>query len=248
MDIIQKIIRDIQKIRIGRTAAFKGREKSFREDKKTETEGTTILALKYDKGVIIAADTRCVAGETIFSDKVVKIEEVGSLSCLAGAGYVSDFQILVDALRNELTPKLEKFWEKEIFVDGQANLIKEIMRNCFLETWIIIAGWNPFKKEGYISLIDPGGAIYDKFDDYIATGSGGNYAKAVLKIKWFKNCSKEKGIQIAIEALLAASEIDRNTSKSIPAIKVISSERIINVKKKDIKKALQASRQQRRKK
>jgi len=61
--------------------------------------GTTILALKFKEGVIMAADRRCVAGEKIFSDKEIKIEETGSLSCIAGAGYVSDCQWLVKVLK-----------------------------------------------------------------------------------------------------------------------------------------------------
>ena len=53
-----------------------------------------------------------------------------------------------------------------------------------------------------------------------------------MEKEWSKNCSEEKGINIAIEALLAASNIDRNTSPSsirVPLVKVISSEKISDV-------------------
>lgn len=196
-----------------------------------KAHGTTILALKYNKGVIIAADRRCVAGETIFSDKMVKIEEIGTLSCLAGAGWVSDFQWLTDILREEFIPNFEKFWDTEIFVDGQAKLLKYIMRNILLFTWPILAGFDPFQKTGRIFLQEPGGAIFE-FDDYVSCGSGENGAKGILEKEWSKNCSETKGIRIAIEALLAASDFDRNTSPSsifLPLVKVITSEKISDV-------------------
>jgi proteasome beta subunit len=199
--------------------------------KTAKAHGTTILALKYNKGVIIAADRRCVAGETIFSDHETKIEEIGLLSCLAGAGWVCDCQWLVDILREEIIPGIERFWDMNIFVDGQEKLLKRIMRNIFLLTWPILAGWDPFTQTGRISLYEPGGAKFE-FDDYVACGSGETGAKGILEKEWSKDCSEAKGIRIAIEALLAASKIDRNTSDSsihAPIVKVISSEKIIDV-------------------
>ncbi|MDP2945931.1 MAG: response regulator, partial [bacterium] len=56
---------------------------------KTKRHGTTILALKCDEGIIMASDRRCMSGGVIFCDDIVKIEEVGALSCMGGAGYVS---------------------------------------------------------------------------------------------------------------------------------------------------------------
>lgn len=196
-----------------------------------KAHGTTILALKYNKGVIVAADRRCTAGDMIFSDSEIKIEEIGALSCLAGAGWVCDIQWLVDVLMEEFIPSFERFWDAEIFVDGQARLLKYVMRNVFLLAWPILAGWNPFKETGEIFLFEPGGAKFE-FDDYATCGSGESGAKGILEKEWSKNCSEARGIRIAVEALIAASETDRNTSNSsirAPLIKVISSEKITDV-------------------
>ncbi len=96
------------------------------ENKRDKAHGTTILALKYDKGVIIAAERRCTAGSMIFSDEYIKIENLGSMSAIAGAGWVSDIQYLVDVLRDDIIPWLEKFWDIEIYIDGQAKLLKHL--------------------------------------------------------------------------------------------------------------------------
>lgn len=196
--------------------------------------GTTILALKYDKGVIIAADRRCTAGSTIFSDEEIKIEDLGSMSAIAGSGWVCDIQHLVDVLRDDLIPWLEKFWDIEIYVDGQAKLLKHLMRNNLFMNWSILAGWDPCVNAARIFLIEPGGAIFEP-QNYMATGSGGDEALRLLKSKWLKNCSKEKGIEIAVEALLAASESNIQTSNPLihpPTIKAISSEGITDISEK----------------
>jgi 20S proteasome alpha/beta subunit len=219
----------------GRHFRFLTENDSIARENTKRMHGTTILALKYNKGVIIAADRRCVAGETIFSDREIKIEEIGNLSCLAAAGWVSDSQQLTDILKNSIIPELEKFLETKIFVDGQANLLKEIMRRALFLTWPILAGFDPFKKEGAIFFFEPGGAEYD-LPHFVATGSGGADARGILEKEWSKNCSQEEGISVAIEALLAASGADRNTSPSsirAPLIKLISSEKIADVSAKE---------------
>jgi proteasome beta subunit len=195
--------------------------------------GTTILALKFKEGVVMAADRRCVSGEAIFSDNEIKIEELDNLTCIAGAGLVSDFQLLVDILREQFIPSLQKFWDVEIFVDGQAKLLKYIMRNTFLLTWPILGGFDPYENTGRIFLYEPGGAIFE-FENYAACGSGEEGARGILEQEWSKDCTEAKGIRIAIKALLAASKIDRNTSNSlirVPLVKIISSEKITDVPK-----------------
>ncbi len=201
------------------------------ENKRDKTHGTTILALKYDKGVIIAADRRCTSGSTIFSDEEIKIEDLGSMSAIAMAGWVSDIQYLIDILKDKLIPWLEKFWDIEIYVDGQAKLLKHLIRNNLFMAWPILAGWDPCVNAARIFLIEPGGAIFEP-QNYTATGSGGDEALRLLKSKWSKNCSEKKGIEIAIEALLAASESNIQTSNPLihpPTIKAISSEGITDI-------------------
>lgn len=223
MDILREIDRKILKLKATRSGI--GAEQKEILGKKT---GTTILALKYKNGIIMAADRRCVTGDKIFSDEMTKIEETDSLSCIAGAGQVSDFQLLVEILMNDLIPSLEKYWDVEIFVDGQANLIRYIMRNILLLVWPILAGWDPYMNKSRIFLFEPLGTKFE-INNFIAGGSGEPHALDVLKKLWTKNCSKEEGIELAVEALLAASEADRNTSDPrlhSPLVKIISSKSI----------------------
>jgi proteasome beta subunit len=213
MDVIQKIMMRVnEKTKASRmTISNLGIEKLSKKIKQAKTEGTTTLALKFKDGVIMAADRRCVSGETIFSDEMIKIEEIGSLSCFAGAGWVSDFQLLTEILRDDFIPELEKYWDTEIFVDGQANLLKYLMRAILFFTWPILAGWDPYENKSRIFSFEPGGAFFE-FDEFIASGSGENFALGVLEKEWSKDCSKGKGLEMAVEALLAASKKDRNTS------------------------------------
>ena len=208
-------------------------------EKKEEEKahGTTILALKFNGGVIMAADRRCTAGRIIFADDDVKIEEMNDrLSCIAGAGYVADFQRLVETLRDEWLPNLEKLLNTDVYVDGQANLLKNIMRENELWTWPILTGWDPCQKTGRIFLFEPGGAIFER-SCYTSSGSGEIPALQVLKSKWSKDCNEEQGIEIAVEAILGSAEIDPNTAdplKHPPTIKVINNEKITTVPEKTI--------------
>ncbi len=198
---------------------------------KTKKHGTTILALKCDEGIIMASDRRCMSGGVIFCDDIVKIEEVGTLSCMGGAGWVSDFQILVDILSNEVLPEFENYWDVDIYIDGQANLVKTLMRMTVFLTWPILAGWNPHTETGQIFLFEPGGSIFEK-ENYAASGSGEIFANPVLDAKWSEDCTVRKGVEIAIEALLAAATYDPNTSHPYmhpPIIKVITPEQITTV-------------------
>ncbi len=232
-------------------AADTGAAKELLE--KTKKHGTTILALKCDEAVIMASDRRCMAGGIIFCDDIIKIEEVGMLSCMGGAGYVSDFQILVDILNNEVLPEFENYWNVDIYIDGHANLIKTIMRMIAFFTWPILAGWNPHTEAGQIFLFEPGGAIFEKAD-YAASGSGEIFANPILDAKWSEDCSVKKGMEIAVEALLAAATNDPNTSHPYlhpPIIKVISPEQILTIPEETVsliaeKKYLQKESRKRR--
>ena len=204
------------------------------ENKRGKTHGTTILALKYNKGVIMASDRRCVAGSTIFSDEMVKIEELGSLSCIAGSGAVSDFQYLVKFLRDNLIPHFEKYWDIELFVDGQAKLLECIMENASLYVWPILAGWDPCIQKSRIFLFEADGAFFEP-RHYTASGSGERNAMAILDNNWSKDCSQARGVEIAVEAILASSKVDVNTSNPLihpPIIKCMDPEKITTVSDK----------------
>lgn len=213
-----------------------GAEKELLE--KTKRHGTTILALKCDEGIIMASDRRCMSGGVIFCDDIVKIEEVGALSCMGGAGYVSDFQILADILSNEVLPEFENYWDVDIYIDGQANLVKTLMRTAIFLTWPILAGWNPHTETGQIFLFEPGGAIFEK-ENYAASGSGEIFANPILDAKWSEDYSVKKGMEIAVEALFTASKHDPNTSDPFlhpPIIKVMAAEQIFTIPEKIIRK------------
>jgi len=201
------------------------------ENNRGKAHGTTILALKYNQGVIMASDRRCVAGNTIFSDEMVKIEELGSLSCIAGAGMVSDFQLLVKFLRDNLIPHFEKYWDIELFVDGQAKLLEWVMENVSLYVWPILAGWDPCIQKSRIFLFEAGGAVFEP-RHYTASGSGERNAMAILDNKWSKDCSQTRGVEIAVEAILASSKVDLNTSNPLihpPIIKCMDPEKITTI-------------------
>ena len=64
--IREKLLRLLETYAGTRKIAVSEAERTARTNR-AKIEGTTILALRFKEGVIMAADRRCVAGEKIFS-------------------------------------------------------------------------------------------------------------------------------------------------------------------------------------
>ena len=59
---------------------------SFAGDAQSLTTGTTVLALKYQDGVLVAGDRRATAGNVVMYDRTDKVLEIDRYSVLAIAG------------------------------------------------------------------------------------------------------------------------------------------------------------------
>ncbi len=64
--------------------------------------GTTNLALKYDKGVIIAADKRASMGYMVASPSVKKLLQIDNRNVMSIAGLPSDAMYLGKLLRAQI--------------------------------------------------------------------------------------------------------------------------------------------------
>lgn len=202
-----------------------------REMLKNIPHGTTVLALKYKDGVIIAGDRRATEGYQISARRVEKVYRCDDYSAIAISGAAGACIEMAKLLQVELE-HYEKLEGVTLTTEGKANKLSQMIKANLplaMQGLIVIpifAGYDLNKQEGRIYKYDVTGGRYEEAD-YYATGSGGKDARSTLKKFFSPGMSEDKGIQLALEALYDAAEEDVGTAGPdlvrgiYPTVKVI---------------------------
>ncbi|KAG5520061.1 hypothetical protein PMAC_001137 [Pneumocystis sp. 'macacae'] len=178
--------------------------------------GTTITAIKFSEGVIIAADSRTTIGQMIVnrvSDKLTKLYD--KIWCCR-SGSAADTQAIADVLRYHLS--LYAIQNNRVpTVQIAANLASEIcyQNKNFLSAGLIIAGYDQ-KKGGEVYSIPLGGSIHQQ--NIAIGGSGSSYIYGFCDKNFTLNMSKEEGIEFLKEAVSLAIKRDGSSGGVIRMI------------------------------
>ncbi len=79
----------------------------------------------------------------------------------------------------------------------------------------IFAGYDLRRREGRIFNFDVTGGRYEEME-FHATGSGGTYARSVIKAKWSAGMTRDAAVDLAIESLFEAADEDSATGGPDP--------------------------------
>ncbi|CAE8581051.1 unnamed protein product [Polarella glacialis] len=165
--------------------------------------GATVIGIKYNGGVLVAADTLASYGSEARYKDVCRMKKVGEYTLLGMSGELSDFQYLGDTL-DELA---DEDWQHE---DGcsmgpkeYASYIGRLMYNRRtkmnpLYNQFVIVG----KKQGaptHLSFVDNQGTAFD--DDYCATGFGALLAMPILRNEWRADLSLDEAKAMIVKCL-----------------------------------------------
>jgi proteasome beta subunit len=181
----------------------------------TAPEGTTVLALKYGDGVVVAGDRRATEGFQIAHRSLEKVFAADELSAVAIAGAAGPAVEMVRLFQTELE-HYEKVEGERLSLEGKANKLSQMIRAnlpAAMQGLVVVpvfAGFDQSRNEGRIFKYDVTGGRYEE-DDFHATGSGGKDARSSLKKRYRESLSKEEAIKIAIEALFDAADEDVGT-------------------------------------
>ncbi|XP_071840023.1 proteasome subunit beta type-6-like [Apostichopus japonicus] len=171
--------------------------------KHEESTGTTIMAVEFDGGVVIGADSRTTTGAYIanrVTDKLTKIHD--NIYCCR-SGSAADTQAIADVVSFQLEFHSIQMQQKPL-VHTAANLFREM---CYkyrdsLMAGIIVAGWDE-KKGGQVFSVPLGGMIVQQ--GVALGGSGSTYMYAYVDATYKDNMTKEecynfvsKGIALAM--------------------------------------------------
>ena len=175
-------------------------------------EGTTVLALRFDGGVVMAGDRRAVTGNVIAHKRVQKVYPADDFSAVAISGTAGMAGELIRLFQTELE-HYEKIEGTRLSLEGKANYLARMVRNNLplafqgLAVVPLFCGYDETDAAGKLYTFDVVGGRYEE-QDYATTGSGGQEAKAFLKNAYRPDLSEEDALGIAVEALVAAAEED----------------------------------------
>jgi proteasome beta subunit len=194
--------------------------------------GTTVLAMKFAGGVLVAGDRLATAGHSVASRDVVKVFATDSHSLMSISGAAGPSIEMARILSVELE-HYEKIEGEPLELDGKANKLSQMIRQNLpaamqgLAVIPLFAGFDRRRKEGRLWKFDVTGGRYEEME-FDATGSGGLYARETLKHKWQPDMSRDDSVELAVEALTAAADEDRATGgidlerRIFPVIKLCS--------------------------
>jgi proteasome beta subunit len=178
-------------------------------------EGTTVLALRFADGVIMAGDRRATEGFQIAHRSIEKVFEADDMSAVGIAGAAGPAVEMVRLFQTELE-HYEKVEGERLSLEGKANKLSQMIRANLpaamqgLAVVPVFAGYDELRSEGRIFKYDITGGRYEE-DDYHATGSGGKDARSSLKKRFRADLARDDAVKIAIEALFDAADEDVGT-------------------------------------
>src|SRR5437016_10876103 len=90
--------------------------------------GTTVIAMKFEGGVVMAGDRRATEGYAIADDKVEKVFQADDHSTVAIAGAAGQAVEIVKLLQVELE-HYEKVQGDLLSLEGKANRLAQLIRS-----------------------------------------------------------------------------------------------------------------------
>jgi proteasome beta subunit len=185
------------------------------------THGTTICAIRFDGGVVMAGDRRATAGNVIAHRAMDKIYPADKYSGVAIAGAAGAAMEMVRLFQLQLE-HYEKLEGTVLSFEGKANFLAQMVRQnlpAAMQMGLVVvplfAGYDLRRKRGRIFTFDFTGGRYEE-TDYQAEGSGGRDARTTIKLGWHENLSRTEAIELAISALYEAADEDSATGGPDP--------------------------------
>ena len=179
------------------------------------THGTTVLAIRYEGGVLIAGDRRATEGFQIAGRRFDKVYTIDEHSAIAIAGAAGPCVEMAKLFQTELE-HYEKLEGMQLSCEGKANklgqMVKANLAMVFqgLVVLPIYVGYDHKRGEGRIFKYDISGGRYEE-SDYHAIGSGGKDAKNSMREHYRKTLSEAEALRIALLALYNAADEDAGT-------------------------------------
>ena len=176
---------------------------------------TTVVALRFADGVIMAGDRRATMGNIIAHRSMEKVFAADRFSAVAIAGSAGMAVEMVRLFQVQLE-HYEKVEGTALSLEGKANQLAQMVRQNLplaMQGLVVVplfAGYDTTRAVGRIYSYDATGGHYEE-TDFQATGSGGRDARSTIKLGYRDALSRDEAVDLAIKALYEAADEDSAT-------------------------------------
>ncbi|KAL2094925.1 hypothetical protein ACEWY4_009644 [Coilia grayii] len=168
--------------------------------------GTTIMAVEFNGGVVIGADSRTTTGAYIANRVTDKLTPIHDRIFCCRSGSAADTQAIADAVTYQLG-FYSIVMDEPPLVQTAANLFRQL---CYryrelLTAGIIVAGWDN-RHSGQVYTVPIGGMLVRQ--PVAVGGSGSSYIYGFIDSTYKPGMTKEECLRFTGQALALAMERD----------------------------------------
>jgi proteasome beta subunit len=208
-------------------------------------QATTVLAVKYQQGVVIAGDRRATEGFQIAERRIEKVFKIDDYSAMAIAGAAGPCIEMAKLFQTELE-HYEKLEGVQLSCEGKANKLGQMVKANLpmvfqgLVVMPLYVGYDVKRGEGRIFKYDLAGGRYEE-SDYHAIGSGGKDARNTMREYFRKAMAEVEALKLALLALYNAADDDVGTGGPdlvrgiYPTAKIVNGSGITDVSEAQIR-------------
>jgi proteasome beta subunit len=177
--------------------------------------GTTVVAAKFADGVVMAGDRRATSGNLISHRTMQKVFAADRYSGVAIAGAAGPALEMVKMFQLQLQ-HYEKVEGHGLSLEGKANQLSQMLRGnlpAAMQGMVVVpifAGFDSHLGHGRLFAFDVTGGRYEE-DDYVVSGSGGLFARTVIKLGFSEDNDRDTAVDLLIRALFTAADDDSAT-------------------------------------
>lgn len=183
--------------------------------------GTSIMAVEFDGGVVVGADSRTSLGTYVSNRVTDKLTRVTDSIYCCRSGSAADTQAIADIVSSHMEILQVKLGEPPL-VQVAANTFKEICYNYrdMLMAGIIVAGWDK-TNGGQVYTIPLGGMIVRQ--PIAIGGSGSTFVWGYVDATYKPNMNKEQTVDFVKNTLTLALTRD-GSSGGVVRVAIITKE------------------------
>lgn len=205
---------------------------------------TTIVAVTFPGGVVMAGDRRATMGNVIAQRDIEKVFPADEYSAVGIAGSAGLALELVRLFQTELE-HYEKIEGTTLSMDGKANRLSALIRGNLgmamqgLAVVPLFAGYDLSHEQGRIFSYDVTGGRYEE-TAFHAVGSGSVFARGALKKLYRDDFDADQAVMAVVQALYDAADDDSATGgpdlarRIFPVVSVVTAEGQVRLPQDDV--------------